>query len=300
MRVKPTGARSWQQRLTIKGRRVNRGLGAYPVITLYMARDKGLDMQRAAREGRDLAADRRLAAAKATTVKEAFKQYFASETLRNPKQRAQWETTLETYAFPLIGRMPVGEVTPSDVIKVLQPIWVDKSETANRVLQRMRAVFDYAITNGWCESDPCRGVVQALGGTNHRDVEHHRGLHYKEIPAFLQALRICNSNMMTKLAFEFLILTATRSKETRHATWPEINVEEKMWVIPKERMKTKVEHAVPLCHRALEILRMANGPGTWKARTLEGRGLEAPGTSAGPFQGSGSSPAGPGASRYRT
>jgi len=210
-----------------------------------------------AREGRDVAIERRLATAKATTVKEAFEQYFATkgETLRNPKQRAQWGTTLETYAFPTIGGMPVGDVTTGDIIKILKPIWVGKAETANRVLQRLKAVFDYAFTHGWCASDPCRGVVQALGGTGHRDVEHHRGLPYQEVPQFLRALRMCNSNPVTKAAFEFLIFTATRSKETRLASWGEIDAENARWVIPKERMKMKVEHVVPLSSRPLEILR---------------------------------------------
>ena len=140
-------------------------------------------------------------------------------------------------------------------------------------MQRTRAVFDYAIVHGWRESDPRRGVVQSLGGTGHREVEHHRALLYQEVPAFLRTLRICNSNPITKLAFEFLILTATRSQEVRLAEWPEIDLEGAKWVIPKERMKAKVEHVVPLSRRALEILRMAMGlpsaaPLPWKGGVL--------------------------------
>jgi integrase len=274
-RVEAAGSRHWVQRLTIRGKRVNRGVGPYPMITLYMARDKALDMQRAAREGRDLVREARIEAAKCTTFKEAFADFFSAkgETLKNPKHRALWQSTMETYVFPTIGRMPIGDVTATDIIKILKPIWVEKAETGKRVLQRVKATFDHAITNGWRESDPCRGVIQSLGGTGHRDVEHHRALAYNEVPAFLRTLRTCNSNAITKLAFEFLVLTATRSKETRLADWAEIDVEGKRWLIPKERMKAKVEHVVPLSPRALEILRMAQGPGTWKARALEGRGL---------------------------
>jgi integrase len=142
----------------------------------------------------------------------------------------------------------------------------------------MGAVFDYAITHGWRESDPCRGVVQALGGTGHRDVEHHRALPYQEVPAFLQMLRLCNSNPITKAAFEFLVLTAARSGEVRLAEWPEIIDDEKpRWVVPKERMKAKVEHAVPLSHRALEILRLVRDVDRSTART----GLIFPGSRRG-------------------
>jgi integrase len=284
LKVEETGARRWYQRLTVKGRRVNRGLGPYPLVSLVHARELSQQARMAARNGKDIAIERRLATAKATTVEEAFDAYFAvkAKQLSNARHREQWPSTLETYAFPVIGTMAVGDVTPSDIIEILKPIWVEKAETAKRVLQRLKSIFDYAITNGWRESDPCRGVVQALGGTKHRDVKHHRALPYGEVPAFIRTLRTCNSNPITRLAFEFLILTATRSGEMRKAAWPEIDFENAVWVIPKERMKAKVAHRVPLSHRALEILRMARGPGTWKdgARpllsttgALEGRGL---------------------------
>jgi hypothetical protein len=219
LRVEASGARSWVLRLGINGRRSNRGLGPYPLVTIKMAREQAFEHRRAARDGRDLSREKRLDAAKATTVRQAFDAYFAVKELQlsNAKHRGQWSSTMETYVFPTIGKMPVAQVNATDVIRILQPIWVSKAETAKRVLQRMRAVFNYAYVQGWRLDDPCRGVVEALGGTGHREVKHHPAMPYIDVPTFIQFLRACPSAPITKLAFEWLILTATRSAETREA-----------------------------------------------------------------------------------
>ena len=135
LRIKQTGARHWLQRLTIKGQRVNRGLGPYPLVSLALARKGSHEARLSARDGKDVAVERRLAAAKATTFKEAFADFFAvkAKTLKNAEHRALRASTMEDYVFPAIGRTPVGDVTTTDIIKILKPIWVDKAETAKRV-----------------------------------------------------------------------------------------------------------------------------------------------------------------------
>ena len=129
---------------------------------------------------------------------------------------------MEAYVFPSIGGRPVSDITHADILAILEPIWFEKPETAKRVLQRLEAVFKSAILRGQREkASPCIGVAQELG-TDHRNVEHHRALPYTEVPAFIQTLRACRSNPITKLAFEWLILTATRSSETRGAMRKEV------------------------------------------------------------------------------
>jgi integrase len=172
---------------------------------------------------------------------------------------------METYVFPRIGDRPVGEVTSGEVLAVLEPIWHSKRETAKRVLQRMRAVFDAAILRNWRErASPCIGVAQALGGTAHRVVQHHRALPYEQVPSFLKLLHASHARPETKLALEWLILTATRSGETRNAAWSEIDDARGIWTIPTTRMKGGREHQVPLPQRCLEILADARrfGPST--------------------------------------
>jgi integrase len=258
LRVDSSGARRWVQRITIKGRegRVKRGLGPYPLVTLEMARDASTDMRRAAREGRDLAHERRLAVAKSTTFKQAFDEHFENrrKTLSNEQHIWQWRATMETYIFPRIGSRPVADITHAEIIDVLKRIWHGKPVTARRLLQRIKIVFKSAILKGQRErANPCEGVAEELGRQNH-EVRHQPAMPYREVPGFVMKLRTCNSNEMTKLAFEWLILTATRSDETRGALKAEVLEDEQLWVIPKERMKGRVEHVVPLPPRCLEIL----------------------------------------------
>jgi integrase len=257
--VEESGARRWVLRVTIAGKRHNRGLGPFPLVTLDAARDRAIDMRRAAREGRDLAQERRQQVARATTFRQAFDVMFdlRQQGLSNAKHLKQWPATMETYVFPRIGSRPVGDVTHADILEVLEPIWYEKPETAKRVLQRIEAVFKSAILRGQRDkASPCIGVAQELG-VRHRDIEHHRALPYAELPAFIKRLHACPSEPATKLAFEWLILTATRSGETRGALWSEIDEAKALWTIPKQRMKANVEHVVPLSRRCLEVAKQA-------------------------------------------
>jgi integrase len=257
--VEPSGSRRWVLRVTIAGTRRNRGLGPYPLVSLDKARDRAVDLRRAARDGRDLVLERRHEQAKATTFREAFETFFALKRkgLSNAKHLMQWPSTMATFVFPKIGNLPVAQVSHSDVLAVLEPIWYEKPETGRRVLQRLEAVFKSAILRGQREkASPCVGVSQELG-TRHREVVHHRALPYAEVPAFMNALLVSPAQPMTKLAFGWLILTASRSGETRGARWHEINEREATWTIPRGRMKARDVHVVPLPRRCLAIAQQA-------------------------------------------
>jgi integrase len=249
--VEVTGSRRWAVRVTIAGKRYSRGLGPYPLITLDEARDQAVDIRRAARKGQDVTRQ----ADKAVTFRQAFDTVFElrRQKLSNAKHLYQWQATMETFVFPRIGDQPTSETTHADVLAILTPIWFEKPETARRLLQRMELVFKSAILRGHrLAASPCIGIAEELG--KQRDVvEHHRALPHGEVPAFIRTLRACGSDPITKLAFEWLILTATRSGETRGATKHELQGTQ--WVIPKERMKARQEHVVPLSARCLEMAR---------------------------------------------
>jgi integrase len=254
--IDPSGAKRWVMRVSIGGKRRELGLGGFPTVSLEAAREKAAEVRKAAKDGRDLAAERRAARRVGITFREAFESFFAvkRQALSNAKHLAQWPSTMATYVFPSIGHRPVAAVTASEVLDVLTPIWFDKPETAKRVLQRMEAVFKSAILRGHRETaSPCIGVAQELG-TKHRKVEHHPSLPYQDVPAFLERLKAGPNQVSTRLALEWLVLTACRSGEVRLAHWPEIDREARLWTIPASRTKSRRGHTIPLSHRCLEIL----------------------------------------------
>ena len=172
----------------------------------------------------------------------------------NPKHAAQWESTLATYAFPAIGNRPVDRITSGDVLAILTPIWTAKHETASRVRQRMETVFDWTIATGWRLDNPAgKAVLRALPRTS-KLKSHHRSLPYGEVPEALRRVGESAADPVTRLSFEFLVLTAARSGEVRKATWSEIDLKSVTWTVPEERMKARREHRVPLSGRCLEIL----------------------------------------------
>ena len=263
--VTDKGTKRWALRLTINGRRVERGLGVYPDVGLDHAREKAAEMRRAAKDGRDARAEekrRRLASA---TFIEAFETFFAirEQQLSNGKHVQQWRNTMRDYVLPRIGQRLVADVTAAEVLDILRPIWFSKPETARRVLQRLKAVFDSAILRGARErANPCIGVSNELG-TMHRQMTHHGALPWREVPAFVRELKGWATMPATKLVFEFLILTAARSGEARGALWEEIDLATKLSTIPAfnpttgRRMKSNETHVVPMSDRAIAILREA-------------------------------------------
>ena len=239
------------------------GLGSLTEVKLADARQVAAERRQQRLDGIDpieaRQSARRMAEASDITFRRAFETFFATKrkSLSNEKHAAQWQSTMETYVFPTVGNRPVGEIEAREILDLLTPIWFAKAETARRVLQRLEAVFKSAILRGYRQQvSPCVGVREELG-TRHQKVINHRALHYQRVPTFLAELRVSNSQPATRLAFEWLVLTATRSGETRLARWREIDEQARFWRIPEERMKAKRSHIVPLSGRCLEILKHA-------------------------------------------
>jgi integrase len=263
LRVDSSGKR-WIQRVTIGGKRHNLGLGGYPVVSLAKARTSAVANALAIREGRNLITEKRQAREESRKPDKPTFAHAASRvielrrpTWRNVKHGAQWTSTLETYAYPIIGQKLVDEVTTADILSVLTPIWVDKAETAARVRQRMETVLDWVVAQGWRQDNPAsRSITKALPRVR-RLKENYKALPYADVPAALAKVRESTADPSTKLCMEFLILTAVRSGEARMARWNEIDWQERSWTIPPERMKAAREHSVPLSRRAVEVLRAA-------------------------------------------
>ena len=257
--VTKSGAKQWVQRLTVNGRRRDIGLGGYSYTTLADARAKAIEMKSQARNGLDPIAIRNEAQRIVPTFADAARQVHKQNALiwKNPKQRAQWITTLETYAFPTIGRMKVGDIRSSHIHTVLLPIWVEKHETANRVRQRMAKVFDWAKAKEYMRiENPVSGIQESLPKIK-RKRSHFAALPYTDVANFISRLQTEVQSPNSRLALEFLILNATRSGELRHAVWDEIDFQARTWEIPASRMKMGLAHHIPLADRSKAILEQA-------------------------------------------
>ncbi|WP_323769031.1 tyrosine-type recombinase/integrase [Antarctobacter sp.] len=275
--VKPNGSRSWVQRIVIRGKRREMGLGSASLVALAEAREAALQNRKVARAGGD-PIQAKLEALAVLTFEEAARKVHEMHrpTWRNAKHAAQFISTLETYAFLHIGKVKVGDVNTNDVLRVLSPIWTEKPETARRVRQRIGMVMKWAVAKGWRQDNPAEAISQALPKHERRKA-HRKALPYQDVSRFLQSVQASKAGAVTKLAIEFLILTAARSGEARNAVWSEVDLGAGIWTVPADRMKSKREHRVPLSPRAVEILTAARGfsdgselifPGTKRGRPL--------------------------------
>jgi integrase len=267
LRVMPNGSRIWVMRVTVSGKSHDISLGPLAKTSLADARSQAAEIRKVVADGRNPAAERQAAAVASArppaqevrrpTFRDCWRAYWAVKEpqLSNPKHRDQWTMTMRAYVLPHIGHRPVADVRPSEIIDMLSPIWHAKEETARRVLQRVSAVFVSAMTRELRDkANPCAGVASELGRRRQKPA-HHAALPYTEVPAFVRELRNRHGPLESRLAFEFLILTATRSGETRWASWDEIDFNAQCWTIPPHRMKARAEHVVPLSSRAIAILR---------------------------------------------
>jgi integrase len=302
LRVSATGAKSWVFRYQLDGKRRDMGLGPFPDISLAEARNKATTHRKQRHDGTDpLEAKEarrqaeRVAVAKGRTFRECAADFIEKNrsSWRNAKHRQQWGNTLETYVYPETGALPASAIDTGAVVRVLEPIWATKPETASRVRGRIEAVLDAATVRGFREGPnptqwkgnlahilPARGKV--------RRVKHHAALPYAETAAFMIDLR--GREGMAARALEFAILTAARTGEALGATWGEVDPDAKTWTVPAGRMKGGREHRVPLADTALAVLKrvrplalMNNGkpdpaapvfPGYRRARPLSNMALE--------------------------
>ncbi len=255
--VKPTGGRFWVQRIAIRGKRCELGLGSPPVVTLAEAREQALQNKRLARSGGDPLAAKRKAQRILTFEEAARKTHIElSPTWKNPKDRAAFLTTLETYMFPRFGSYPLPDVTSADVRQAILAAREKAPGVAKKLIYRVSAVFKWGIAEGICTGNPATTDALALPRDT-RKASHRKALHHSEVSGCIETVRASGAWDATKLALEFLILTASRSGEVRLARWDEIDIEGATWTIPAERMKMKRPHRVPLSGRAIEILRDA-------------------------------------------
>jgi integrase len=254
--------RSFVFRYELAGRRHDLGLGGTHTVSLTQAREKARKYRQDLLDHVDPLLERRkqqqaliAARAKAITFKQVAEDYLALhlDSFRNHKHRQQWKNTLVAYAFPKIGHMTVADISPPDVLRIIEPIWKSKRVTASRIRQRIERVLDYATTRQYRSGDnPAARVADALPKTNGSKA-HHAAMPYAELPAFMAQLRARGA--LSARALEFTILTAARTGETLGATWDEIDIDNQQWTVPAERMKARKEHRVPLSRRAVELLR---------------------------------------------
>ena len=247
LEVKPSGTRSWVQRLVVRGRRRELGLGGFPLVSLKEARALAVANRKVARSGGDPLAEKQRARGMPTFA-EATERVWADKHRgwRNPQHARDWLSSLTRYVLPRIGRMPLCDVTSADVLATLRHIWHVRPETARRVRQRMSAVMDWAIAMQLRTDNPCDRVGTVLGPQQDL-VKHMPAVHHTEVAAAVRTIWASGATPAVKLAFEFLVLTATRSGEVRGAEWAEIDLRAGVWTIPAGRTKAKREHRVPLC-----------------------------------------------------
>ena len=266
LNVTKYGSRSWVMRYQTHGRRRDMGLGAYPSVTLAQAREAARQARDKLRQGIDPIEDAR-SARNRLIVEQNTAVSFADAALRyveahehgwrNAKHAQQWRNTLTTYANPVIGNVPARDIDTAMVLRVLEPIWTIKNETATRVRGRIESILDWAITMGYrTAANPARwkGHLEHLLARPSKVAQRSRqpAMPYAAMPAFMPSLR--QQQSMSARALEFLILTGTRSGEVRKATWDEFDLEKAVWTIPAGRMKAGKEHRVPLADAALRLL----------------------------------------------
>jgi integrase len=275
-------AKSWIYRFTLRGRSREMGLGSLSLFGLAEARAKAAQCRRLTYEGIDPIESRRaqraqavLEAATSLTFQDCTEQYISAHRAgwRNAKHAAQWSATLKTYAEPVIGILPVQNIDTALVMKILEPLWSKKPETASRLRGRIEAVLDWAAVRGYREREnPARwrGHLDKLlpARAKVRKIKHHAALPYDELPAFMAVLR--SQEGIAARALEFLVLTAARTGEVIGAQPAEIK--DKVWTVTADRMKGGKEHRVPLSTPALTIVE--------KMREEHGRTFLFPGASA--------------------
>jgi integrase len=259
MQIRPQGTRSWLFRFGRNGQNQWLGMGAVADKPLSVARDEAAELRAKVRRGVDIMAERGSAVAatgevsgkKVPTFAECATQYIKDHRAgwKNEKHIDQWESTIRTYANPVMGKLPVDKVTVDHVLKVLKPIWVEKAETASRLRGRIDKVLGWATAMGYRSGDNPAAWTGALGHllppiSKVQKIEHHKALPYKEVPAMMSELK--DNDSISAKALMFTILTAARTGETTGAVWPEFDLSNKLWVLPPERMKANREHRVPL------------------------------------------------------
>lgn len=271
LQVSKWKTKSWLFRYMRHGKTHWLGLGAYPDVSLSDAREAAEEQRKLLRNHVDpieTMKERRIAAAveaaKSLTFKECAERYIEAHkaSWKSDKHAGQWTATLETYAYPVIGHLPVSTVDTGLVLKIVEPIWSTKTETASRIRGRVETILSWARARGYRTGEnpaTWRGHLDQLlpARSQVAPVEHHAALQYRDLPAFMAKLRAKHG--ISARALEFTILTAARTGDTIGGKWREVDKAEKLWTVPKDRVKGKKgarkrDHVVPLSAPALAVL----------------------------------------------
>jgi integrase len=250
--VSKGGSKSWIVRVQKDGRRRDIGLGSASKVPLKLARERAAEVRQKIELGIDPVAERAKAAG-IPTFSVAVKKVHAENapSWKNPKHKAQWINTLETYAVPSLGNRSVADIDAAAVRDCLAAIWLEKPETARRLRQRIATVIDWAVAKGYRATGLAMPVIDKALPKQRGKVKHHAALPYAELPVFTAKIRETES--LGRLALEAVILTAARSGEVRNMTWGELDLLAATWTVPAERMKAGREHVVPLPPQALAL-----------------------------------------------
>jgi integrase len=267
LQVMPTGGRSWVLRYEVRGRERWMGLGPTHAFTLEEARQSARKTRQQLFEGIDPLDAKKaqrialaLEAARTISFGDAAKQYFDQHEAKwsSAKHAHQFWASLEMYAFPVIGKLPVASVDTGLILKILEPIWNERYQTASRLRGRVASVLDWATVRGFrTGTNPAQWkghlaeVLPAKGEFTR--VQHHTALPYADVSAFVAQLS--QQHGIAPRAFEFLVLAAARTSEVLSARWSEFDFQNRIWTIPPDRMKTRKLHRVPLTDRMIEILK---------------------------------------------
>lgn len=268
LQVSPTGSKSWAYRYKVNGKSVWHGLGTFTSLNnLDKARKSAAQCKQLRADGIDpiehknsQIVKKQLEKARTLTFQQCAERYIESHKngWKNKKHISQWTNTLTTYTFPFIGTMPVQDVDIDHILKVLEPIWYTKTETASRVRQRIESILDWATVRKYRKGDnPAlwRGRLDKILPNRNKvqKPKHFVAMDYRDIPAYFCKLRAKKTISCRALAFT--ILTASRNGESRQLTYDELNLNDNIWIIPEERMKAGREHRVPLSGESLKIIK---------------------------------------------
>jgi integrase len=267
LRVRPAGGKSWILRYAIDGIRRDHGLGDYPRISLAEARKRASEARDKIAKGKDPIVEaraekaaNRAAARAAITFKEAAARVIASREAgwRNPKHADQWTATIETYAEPVIGDLPLSQITTQHILQILEPHWVKKHETMTRLRARLETILDWGRVQGYRSGDnPARyrahldHLLPQISRA--KRIKHQPHVPIERVGEFMAALRKVQG--ISARCLEFTLLTACRSGEARGATWLEIDLDAAVWAIPGARMKGGKPHRIALSEQAVALLK---------------------------------------------
>ena len=257
LNVATKGTKSWIQRISVNGKRRDLGLGSFPTVTLAEARKLAAANRLLVQAGEDpLAAKRRR---DVPTFREALLATYEANLprWRPGRHTRRWLQVVEKYALPVLGDTPVNQITQTDVLRVLTPIWSSKPEYARKLRQRIRATLRWCLAQGHIEVNVAGETIDGALPTMPAVKQHHRTVPHDRVPIALAAVQASHASLSAKLCFRLMVLTASRSGEARGAEWQEVNLKTRVWCIPPRRMKRNVEHLVPLSDAALTVFEQA-------------------------------------------